>query len=127
MRRARQMARDGWEGSLVGKFNEHERPFMDRLLLELRDRLAGRGLTAVYVSDEEDRPCLEVLDRNLRARRVYVYVAFLWFIWGDQHDERTSCYQLDEATEVIEAAARAGWHAEGQGPVLQEILDTYQS
>jgi hypothetical protein len=114
----------------MGKFNEHERPFMDGLLLELRNRLAGRGMTTVHVSDEEGRPCLEVLDRELRARRVYVYVAFLWFFWGDQHDERTSCYQLDEAAKVIEAAAKAGWHAEEQGdlgPVLQKILDTYQS
>ncbi|MCW2875926.1 MAG: hypothetical protein JWQ95_26 [Sphaerisporangium sp.] len=114
----------------MGKFNERERPYMDRLLLGLRDHLVGRGVEVHHLSDQDDRPFLEVFDNNLRARRVYVHLAFLWFFWGDRQDERTSCHQHDDAAEVIEAAAKAGWPAEEQGhlgPDLQKILDSYRS
>lgn len=114
----------------MGKFNERERPYMDRLLMGLRDRLVGRGVEVHHISDQEDRPCLEVFDTDLRIRRVYVHLAFLWFFWGERQDERTSCYQLDDAAAVIEAAAKAGWRQEEQGhlgPDLQQILDSYRS
>ncbi|MFC6086807.1 hypothetical protein [Sphaerisporangium aureirubrum] len=115
----------------MGKIDERERPAMDRLLLGLRDLLAGRGVEAHHLSDQDDRPCLEVFDGRLRSRRVYVHLTFLWFIWGGRNDERTSCHQLGDAAEVIAAAAQAGWPAEeDQGPraaELQKILDAYKS
>ncbi|GII89581.1 hypothetical protein Ssi03_75710 [Sphaerisporangium siamense] len=114
----------------MGKFNEKERPYMDRLLLGLRDRLVHLGVEVHHLSDQNDRPCLEVFDGHLRARRVYAHLAFMWFFWGSLNDERTSCHDLDGAAEVIAAAAQAGWPAEEQGhlgPDLQKILDAYQS
>ncbi|GAA1506352.1 hypothetical protein GCM10009677_43520 [Sphaerisporangium rubeum] len=115
----------------MGKVDEHERSAMDRLLLGLRDRLAGRGVEAHHLSDQDDRPCLEVFDGRLRSRRVYVHLVFLWFIWGGRNDERTSCHQLDEAAEVIAGVALAGWPQQELEDVrvaeLHKILDSYKS
>ncbi|MET8141369.1 hypothetical protein ABZU32_13770 [Sphaerisporangium sp. NPDC005288] len=110
----------------MGKFNEQERPVMDRHLLGLRDRLVWRGVEVHHLSDQDDRPCLEVFDIHLRPRRVYAHLAFLWFFWGSRNDERTSCHDLDGAAEVIAAAAQAGWH-EGEQADLHKILDAYKS
>ncbi|MEV6986829.1 hypothetical protein AB0M95_37000 [Sphaerisporangium sp. NPDC051017] len=114
----------------MGKFNERERPFMDRLLLELRDRLVHLGVEVHHLSDQDNRPCLEVFDKNLRCRRVYAHLAFMWFFWGSDNSERYSCHDLEDAAEVIAAAAQAGWPLEEQGhlgPDLQKILDAYPS
>lgn len=109
---------------------EKQQEYQQKLLTELRDELEERGLTTVLIVDQKGRPALEVLDRCLRSRRVYVHLAFLWFYWGDQQEERVSCMQLLPAAVRIEQAAQEGWGEGEQGDLginLSKILDAHRS
>ncbi|KAB8178340.1 hypothetical protein [Microbispora catharanthi] len=109
---------------------KRQREYQEQLLTELRDELEQRGITAVLIVDEKNRPALDVTDSRLRPRRVYVHLAFLWFYWGDQHDERVSCLRLLPAADRIEKAARDGWREGEQGELgidLTKILDAHRS
>ncbi|NJP30212.1 hypothetical protein FLW53_39685 [Microbispora sp. SCL1-1] len=83
--------------------------------------LESRGITAVFIVDQKDQPALDVTDSCLRTRRVYVHLAFLWFYWGDQHDERVSCLRIGPAADAIERAARVGWHEGEQGELHVDL------
>ena len=107
---------------------DRQRAAQERLLRELQDELTLRGITTVLLVDQYGRPALEVLDRRLRSRRVYVHTAFFWFYWGDQHDERVSCLRLGPAADRIEQAAREGWREGEQGELsidLSKVADAY--
>ncbi len=97
--------------------DRQQRAYQQQLLEELRDELEPRGLTTVLIVDQSGRPTLEVPDSRFRPRRVYVHLAFLWFYWGDQGDERVSCLRLVPAADRIEEAAREGWHEGEQGEI----------
>lgn len=114
----------------MSKVQEQQRAYQQRLLTELRDELAPRGITTVLVVDQDGRPALEVVDRQVRTRRVYVHLAFLWFYWGDHHDERVSCLRVPAAADRIEKAAHAGWREGDQGEIgidLRKIVDAHRS
>ncbi|WP_345337641.1 hypothetical protein [Planotetraspora kaengkrachanensis] len=73
---------------------------------------------------------MEVMDGRCRMRRVFVHLAFLWFYWGDEHDERVSCLRLPAAADRIESAARAGWREGEQGELgidLTKVFDPHRS
>ncbi|MEW9530817.1 hypothetical protein [Microbispora sp. NPDC049125] len=108
---------------------EKQRAYQEQLLRELHDELVPRGVTAVLIVDTSDRPALDVTDSRFRPRRVYVHLAFLWFYWGDQHDERVSCLRIGSAADWIEKAARDGWHEGDQGELhvdLGKVLDAHR-
>ncbi|MFB9882075.1 hypothetical protein ACFFMN_29470 [Planobispora siamensis] len=99
------------------------------LLTALRGELIDRNTTAVLIVDQKGRPCLDVTDHAFRTRRVYVHLAFQWFYWGDQADERVSCLHLLPAADQIVVAARTGWHEGEQGDLgldLTKIIDAYR-
>ncbi|ETK33379.1 hypothetical protein [Microbispora sp. ATCC PTA-5024] len=100
---------------------EKQRAYQEQLLRELHGELEQRGITAVFIVDNKDQPALDVTDSRLRARRVYVHLAFLWFYWGDQYDERVSCLRIGPAADVIERAAQAGWHEGEQGELNVDL------
>ncbi|GAA3471945.1 hypothetical protein GCM10018965_064980 [Nonomuraea roseola] len=68
--------------------------YQERLLTALRDELRARTIPAVLVIAEGGRPGLDVVDSRFRTRRVFVHLAFCWFYWGDQQDERVTCLRL---------------------------------
>jgi hypothetical protein len=108
---------------------EKQREYQERLLTELRDELEPRGVTAVLIVDQNNRPALDVTDSRFRSRRVYVHLAFLWFYWGDRHDERVSCLRIGPAADWIEKAAQDGWHEGEQGELsvdLSKVLDAHR-
>ncbi|GAA0397730.1 hypothetical protein GCM10009530_56750 [Microbispora corallina] len=108
---------------------EKQRAYQEQLLTELREALESRAITAVSIVDASDRPGVDVTDSRFRPRRIYVHLAFLWFYWGDQPDERVSCLRIDHATDTIEKAARDGWHEGPQGELhvdLSKVLDAHR-
>jgi hypothetical protein len=104
--------------------------YAQRLLIALRDELAERQVTAVLVVAEDGRPGLDVSDYRFRARRVFVHLAFCWFYWGDQGDERVTCLRLPAAVDRLVQATREGWHEGEQGELgmdLSRIVDAYRA
>ncbi|SNT61623.1 hypothetical protein SAMN05216276_108444 [Streptosporangium subroseum] len=109
---------------------ESQRAYQVELLTALRNELINREIIAVLITDQKERPCLDVTDSAFRSRRVYVHLAFLWFYWGDQRDERVSCLRLFPAADVLAEAVRAGWHEGEQGELgldFSKIVDAYRS
>ncbi|GII34166.1 hypothetical protein [Planotetraspora mira] len=109
---------------------EQQRAFQHDLLTDLQDMLGSREITAILIADQYGRPALEVVDSQSRTRRVFVHLAFLWFYWGDERDERISCLRLPTAADRIEGAAREGWREGEQGELgidLMKILDAHRS
>lgn len=94
---------------------EKQRAYAQQLLASLGRQLASRGIEAELVTDQEERPRLEVADCRRRVRRVYAHLPFCWFYWGDQPDERVSFLNMDTAVNRVEEAARQGWHEGEQG------------
>ncbi|ACZ91318.1 hypothetical protein [Streptosporangium roseum] len=108
---------------------ERQRAYQQDLLTALEIELRPHETTTVLIVDSGGQPCLEVVDRHFRTRRVYVQMAFHWFYWGDQHDERTSSLHLLKAAERIAAAAREGWREGEQGALsvnVGKIADAYR-
>ncbi|MFI0425234.1 hypothetical protein [Spongiactinospora sp. 9N601] len=97
------------------KIQEQQRAYQLTLLGRLRDELVERGVIVVLAAGEEERPWLDVTDADDRVRKVFVHLAFLWFYWGDQADERVSCTDIGYAADRIREAALAGWHPGEQG------------
>lgn len=98
-----------------------QRPYIERLLGELRDLLEPRGITTVLVIDKAGRPALEVVDCRFRTRRVFVHLGFRWLYWGDQPDERVSFFDLEAAADRVEEAARKGWREGEQGDLSVDL------
>ncbi|GIH78343.1 hypothetical protein [Planobispora longispora] len=114
----------------MGTLKENQHAYQVDLLTALRGELSDRETTAVLVTDQKGRPCLDVTDRTFRTRRVYVHIAFQWFYWGDRPDERVSCLRLLPAADRVAEAARAGWHEGEQGELgldLTKIIDAYRT
>ncbi|GAA2906688.1 hypothetical protein GCM10010517_72900 [Streptosporangium fragile] len=108
---------------------ERQRAHQQDLLTALDGELKTREITTVLIVDGDGNPCLEVVDRHFRTRRVYVQTAFHWFYWSDEHDERVSSLHLQPAAERIAEAARAGWREGEQGTLridLRKIADAYR-
>ncbi|MEU4832677.1 hypothetical protein [Streptosporangium sp. NPDC023615] len=109
---------------------ENQYAYQVELLTALRNELINREVIAVLITDSKDRPCLDVTDSAFRPRRVYVHLPFLWFYWGDQHDERVSCLKLFPAADRIAEAAQASWRDGEQGELgldLGQIVNAYRS
>ncbi|MEU4409482.1 hypothetical protein AB0F88_33645 [Streptosporangium sp. NPDC023963] len=109
---------------------ERQRAHQQELLTLLREQLSSLEITTVLIVDNTGQPCLEVVDRHFRTRRVYVQTAFHWFYWGDQLDERTSSLRLVSAAKRISTAAREGWRQGEQEPLtvdLSKIVDAYRT
>ncbi|WP_066942347.1 hypothetical protein [Microtetraspora fusca] len=105
-----------------------QRAYQQQLLEELRYELKRRGIITVLLVDQSGRPALDVPDSRFRPRRVYVHLAFLWFYWGDQGDERVSCLRLVPAADRIERAAQEGWREGEQGEIgfdLDKAIDAH--
>ncbi|MEV4079104.1 hypothetical protein AB0J43_02270 [Nonomuraea fuscirosea] len=109
---------------------EQQNAYAERLLTALRDELTKQGITAVLVIGEDGRPGLDVTDSRFRSRRVFAHLAFCWFYWGDQGDERVSSLRLPVAVERIVQAVQDGWNEGEQGELgvdLNRIADAYRS
>ncbi|MGC5015115.1 hypothetical protein ACLQ2R_30505 [Streptosporangium sp. DT93] len=108
---------------------ERQRAYQQDLLTALDGELRAREVTTVLIVDGSGNPCLEVLDLHFRTRRVYVQMAFHWFYWGEQHDERISSLHLLKAAERIVEAAGEGWREGEQGTLsvdLSKVADAYR-
>ncbi|MEV1168135.1 hypothetical protein [Nonomuraea sp. NPDC049784] len=109
---------------------EQQYAYAKRVLTALGDQLTKRQIPAAPVVAEDGRPGLDVTDGGLRVRRVFVHLAFCWFYWGDQGDERVTCLRLEVAVERIVQAARKGWREGEQGDLgidLRRIADAYRT
>jgi hypothetical protein len=114
----------------MASMKERQHAYTQRLLTALRDELVGRDVPAVLVVAEDGQPGLDVTDSRFRVRRVFVHLAFCWFYWGDQGDERVTCLRLATAVQRIMQAAQDGWHEGEQGELgvdLHRILEAYGS
>ncbi|WP_433367478.1 hypothetical protein [Streptosporangium sp. CA-115845] len=114
----------------MGTVKENQQAYQVELLTALRNELINREIIAVLIADQKDQPCLDVTDSAFRTRRIYVHLPFLWFYWGDEHDERISCLRLFPAADAIADAARAGWREGEQGELgldFSKIVDAYRS
>ncbi|MER6514502.1 hypothetical protein ABT158_47340 [Nonomuraea sp. NPDC001636] len=112
----------------MASMKERQHAYAQRVLTALRDELAERDVPAVLVVAEDGRPGLDVTDSRFRVRRVFVHLAFCWFYWGDQGDERVTCLRMAAAVERITEAAQEGWHEGEQGELgidLQRIVEAY--
>ncbi|GAA4183989.1 hypothetical protein GCM10022252_12170 [Streptosporangium oxazolinicum] len=119
-----------WELRHMGTVKENQHAYQTDLLTALRGQLVSREIIAVLVADQKDRPCLDVTDSAFISRRVYVHIAFQWFYWGDQPDERTSCLRLFQAADIIAEAAQKGWREGEQGELgldFSKIIDAYRA
>ncbi|MFI6457986.1 hypothetical protein ACIBF6_41340 [Streptosporangium amethystogenes] len=108
---------------------ERQRAYQQDLLTALDGELKAREITTVLIVDGNGHPCLEVLDRHFRTRRVYVHTVFHWFYWGAEHDERISSLHLLKAAERIVEVAGEGWREGEQGTLsidLNKIADAYR-
>jgi hypothetical protein len=97
---------------------------VETCLAELQHELASLGVTATTARDQDGRACLEAKDRWGRARRIYVYVQFFWFIWGANPAERHSVFQVGEAAVRLARLARhQGWpqHEEDHGELTRTL------
>ncbi|MFE3455721.1 hypothetical protein ACFXJ8_43110 [Nonomuraea sp. NPDC059194] len=104
--------------------------YQERLLTALRDELRARTIPAVLVITEDGRPGLDVVDSRFRTRRVFVHLAFCWFYWGDQQDERVTCLRLLAAVEHLAEVVANGWNEGEQGEIgvdLSKIANTHRS
>ena len=79
------------------------------------------------VRDQDGRACLEAQDRWGRARRIYVFTQFFWFIWGVHPGERHSVFQVGEtAVRLARLARDQGWPPHEADPgELARTLDIY--
>ncbi|MEU9833702.1 hypothetical protein ACWDR1_08920 [Streptosporangium sandarakinum] len=114
----------------MGTVKESQHAYQVELLTALRNELINREIIAVLITDSKNRPCLDVTDSAFRARRVYAHLAFQWYYWGAEHDERVSCLKLFPAADRIAEAARAGWRdgeQEELGLDLSQIRQAYRS
>jgi len=98
-----------------------------QLLSELREALDARGVTSVLIVDQCGKHALEVTDSRMRVRRVYVHLAFYWFLWGDGQEERFSCFRVTETAVRLTAQAADGWAtpAPGDPQRVTNVLDSY--
>ncbi|GAA1290396.1 hypothetical protein Psi02_15470 [Planotetraspora silvatica] len=114
----------------MNTIRQQQRAYQQDLLTDLQAMLQAREMTTVLTADQYGRPALEVMDSRCRMRRIFVHLAFLWFYWGDERDERVTCLRLPAAADRIEAAAREGWREGEQGELgidLTKILDAHRS
>jgi hypothetical protein len=96
---------------------------VETCLGELQKELAGLGVTATAIRDDEGRACLEAYDRWGRARRIHVYVQFFWFVWGAGPDERHSVFRAGEAAvRLARTALEQGWPHEDDPADLMRTL-----
>ncbi|MGH3387375.1 MAG: hypothetical protein ACRDOO_00680 [Actinomadura sp.] len=96
-------------------------------LAELSHELESLGVPVTTVRDPDGRACLEAKDRWGRARRIYVFTQFFWFIWGVHPDERHSVFQVGEtAVRLARLAGGQGWPShEADLGELARTLDMY--
>jgi hypothetical protein len=97
---------------------------VETCLAELQRELAGLGVPATTSRDRQGRACLEARDRWGRARRIYVYVQFFWFVWGVHPAERHSVFQVGEAAvRLARLALDEGWppHEEDHGELARTL------
>ena len=99
---------------------------VETCLAELQHELASLGVPATAARDKAGRACLEAADRWGRARRIYVYVQFFWFIWGVRPGERHSVFQVGEAAVRLARLARhQGWPDDADDGELTRTLDMF--
>ncbi|MFD1932993.1 hypothetical protein ACFSKW_16075 [Nonomuraea mangrovi] len=104
--------------------------YQERLLTALRDELRARTIPAVLVIAEDGRPGLDVVDSRFRTRRVFVHLAFCWFYWGDQQDERVTCLRLLAAVERLVEVVATGWNEGEQREIsvdVNQIANAYRT
>ncbi|MFJ2034300.1 hypothetical protein [Streptosporangium sp. NPDC087985] len=108
---------------------DRRRAYQQDLLTTLQNELGQLEITTVLIVDANGQPCLEVVDRHFRTRRVYLQTAFHWFYWGDRPDERSSSLRVENAARVISTAAQEGWREGEQETLsvdLSKIADAYR-
>ncbi|GII95600.1 hypothetical protein Ssi02_58310 [Sinosporangium siamense] len=84
-------------------------------------QLNQHGLQTTLGRDHQGRPHVKVCDCHGVVRRVYVHLAFRWFYWGDQPDERIPIETVDLAALAIGRAAEQGWRRGEQGELRHDI------
>lgn len=98
---------------------------VESCLAELYEELVRLGVKATATLDDNQRACLEVHDRHGRSRRIHVHAQFFWFLWGVNHDERHSVFQVPEAAQrIAETVNGPGWPPEPPGD-LPQILGRF--